>query len=133
MTKRVYCSGVFDMCHLGHMLLFERAAKLGTLIVGVHNDKDVESFKRTPIVNHNERCQTVSLCKNVDEIIPNAPLYLDEKFLKEHNIDIVVCSDEYDTPEDLYYKIPRELNILVVLPRTSGISTTKIIENIMNR
>jgi choline-phosphate cytidylyltransferase len=38
----VYCDGVFDLCHLGHMKQFEQAANMvkgGRLIVGVLSDK----------------------------------------------------------------------------------------------
>ena len=84
-----------DMCHRGHMVLFRRAASLGNeLVVGVHNDEDVASYKRKPNVSHEERCDTVAVCKYVTEVIPNAPLYFDEAFLKKHAIDIVVCSEE---------------------------------------
>jgi cytidyltransferase-like protein len=73
--RRVYCCGVFDMCHRGHMLLFQRTAVFGDeVVVGVHNDEDVASYKRKPNVSHEERCATVSCCKFVSEVIPDAPL-----------------------------------------------------------
>ena len=131
---RVYCSGVFDMCHRGHMLLFQRAAELGDeLIVGVHSDKDVESYKRKPNVCQEERCDTVAVCKYVSLVIPNAPLILDMEFIKKHRIDLIVCSDEYDKEDDLYYDVPRKLGILKVLPRTSGVSSTDLMRIIMAR
>ena len=131
---RVYCCGVFDMCHRGHMIMFQRAASLGDeLIVGIHNDEDVASYKRKPNVSHDERCETVAVCKYVSQIVPNAPLIMDEEFLKRHKIDIVVCSEEYDSPDDKYYEIPRKLGILKVLPRTMGISSTDLMRIIMTR
>lgn len=129
--RNVFCNGVYDLLHIGHMNLFEKAASYGNrLIVGVHNDSDVASYKRVPYMTHEERCQTVSKCKYVDEVIHNCPLILTEEFIKEHNIHVVVCSPEYDTPEDKYYKIAREQGILHVLPRTETISTSELIKRI---
>lgn len=127
----VYCSGVFDLCHEGHMNLFAKASSFGTkLLVGVHNDKDVANYKREPILNHEQRCSVVSKCKFVDEIIPNAELYLTKDFINKHNIHVVLCSSEYDVPEDKYYEIPRKMNILIVLPRTESISTSDLMKKI---
>jgi choline-phosphate cytidylyltransferase len=133
-TRNVYCNGVFDMCHAGHMNLFEQAAKNGTrLIVGVHNDEDVESYKRTPVMKAAERYAVVAKCKFVDEIVQNAPLSVYQDFIDEHNIHVVMCSEEYDKPDDEYYRVPRELGILKVLPRTDGISTTDLMTRVKER
>lgn len=133
-THNVYCNGVYDLCHVGHMNLFETAANYGTkLIVGVHGDGDVISYKRQPIMTHQERCNVVSKCKFVSEVIPFAPLIIDEKFINKYNIHTVVCSVEYDSPDDKYYAIPRKMGILKVLPRTNGISTTELINKFKNR
>jgi choline-phosphate cytidylyltransferase len=115
-------------------MLFQRTAALGDeVIVGVHSDEDVASYKRTPNVKHSERCDTVAVCKYVTEVIPNAPLVMDEDFLKKHNIHLVVCSDEYDDPNDRYYAVPRRLGLLKVLPRTAGISSSELMKIIMTR
>jgi len=131
---RVYCSGVFDMCHRGHMLLFQRAVSYGDeLVVGVHSDADVASYKRPPTLCQEERYETVSVCKYVSEVICNAPLYLTKEYLDKHRIDIVVCSSEYDRPDDKYYAVPRQMGILKVLPRTNGISSSDILCIVMSR
>lgn len=131
---RVYCSGVFDMCHRGHMVMFERAACLGDeLVVGVHNDEDVASYKRKPNVSHEERCETVAVCKYVSQVVPNAPLYITEEYITKYKIDLVVCSEEYDSPDDKYYSVPRAAGILKVLPRTKGVSSTELMRIVMAR
>ena len=130
LKRRVYCCGVFDMCHRGHMNLFKRCLPYGdTVVVGVHNDADVMSYKHNPVVPHEERALTVEHCKCVGEVIRNAPLVLTEKFIKEHKIDCVVCSDEYDSPTDHYYAVARTAGILHVLGRTDGISSTTLRSN----
>lgn len=127
-VRNVYCNGVFDMTHMGHMNLFEYAAKYGNrLIVGVHTDADVELYKRVPKMNEKIRYNTVKKCKHVDEVVEGAPLVVTEKFINRYNIHAVICSEEYDKEDDKYYAAPRKMGILIVKPRTDGISTSEII------
>jgi cytidyltransferase-like protein len=120
----VYCDGIFDMCHIGHMKAFGHAAAFGTrLYVGVCNDEDSTVYKRTPIMTMDERMEVVAACKCVYKVIPNAPCHpgtLTEEFIKEHNIHIVAHGAEYDTPTDKYYVVPRKLGIVRTTPRTQG-------------
>jgi cytidyltransferase-like protein len=67
---RIYCNGVFNLCHIGHIKKFEQASKYGQIIVGVHSDADVVTYKRYPIQTTIERVETVKLMKWVDEVIP---------------------------------------------------------------
>jgi cytidyltransferase-like protein len=130
----VYCDGVYDIIHYGHMEHFIQSAKHGDYLkVGVHDDETVMSFKRKPIMIHEERCITVSKCRDVDEVIPNAPLVITEEYLKKHNIDIVVCSEEYDREDNDYYAVPRRLGILRTRPRTKEISSTDIMNRLKDR
>ena len=52
------------------------------------------------------------------------------EFIIDHNIHVVLASPEYDKPDDKYYKVPRELNMLKICDRTEGISTSDIIKRI---
>ena len=55
-SRTVYADGVFDLTHYGHHRMLEKAKSFGdTLIVGVHLDSDVATYKRTPILTHAER------------------------------------------------------------------------------
>jgi cytidyltransferase-like protein len=134
----VYSDGIYDMCHLGHMKAFKNAAKHGTrLFVGVSNDEDAMIYKRQPIMSAKERYEVVAACKHVYKVIPDAPTHpgtLTKEFLKKHRIHIVCCGEEYDNdPNDEYYKVPREMGITRVLPRTSGMSTSEIIRRVKAR
>lgn len=127
----VYVSGVWDLLHLGHMKHFEFVSKLGNrLLVGVHDDIDVESYKRTPTLTMEERAISASHCKGVSNVIKSAPLVLTKDFINKHNIHKVVTSVEYDDPEDEYYRVPREMGILYIIDRIPGISTTDIMKRI---
>jgi cytidyltransferase-like protein len=130
MPLRIYCNGVFDLCHIGHIKQFEQAYTLGDVIVGVHSDEDVATYKRTPIQTTIERTETVRLMKFVSEVIIDAPLITTNKFMQEHNLDLVLISPEYDTENDHYYTEPRNANKVIVGNRYPHMSTSIIISRI---
>ena len=128
---RVYTDMAADMFHVGHLNLIRRARSFGNyVIVGVHSDNDIASYKRAPIIQEEQRYDIVESCKYVDEVIRGAPLIMTEKFLKKHRIDLVVRGD--DITEELLkqQEIPIRLGIMKYVPRTSGISTSQIIDKI---
>ena len=125
----VYVDGVFDLFHYGHIEFLKQAKSLGTkLIVGIVTDKDVESYKRTPIIKHEYRINMLKYCSLVDEIVENPPLYITNDFIKKHKIDIVVHGD--DSYQENFFDIPIKLGIMRYVKYTSSISTTKIIHKI---
>ena len=131
----VYIDGVFDLCHLGHKNHIARALKYGNrLLVGVMSDEDVCKYKREPVMNLEERCAEVESLRCVYKVIPGAPCFgLTREFLQDHKIHFVLASPEYDKPDDKYYKIPREIGILKIMPRTDGVSTSELINRIRRR
>tara|TARA_R100000808_G_C2155395_1_gene167783 strand:+ start:10794 stop:11180 length:387 start_codon:yes stop_codon:yes gene_type:complete len=120
-----------DLFHLGHLNLIKRAREQGDyLIVGVHSDADIASYKRVPIINESQRYELVRACRYVDEVIEAAPLIMTEQFLGENKIDYVVRGDDI-TPELLRQQaVPIKMGIMKYVPRTKHVSTTAIIERI---
>lgn len=138
--RNVYCDGIYDLCHLGHKNVFQRARALGNrLHVGVVGDADATLYKRPPIMAAAERELEVMGCKGVDVVISNAPCFgLTEEFLRQHQIHVVAYGQEYldrypDPEDDPYYKVPRKLGIAVPLPRTEGVSSTDLMDRIVSR
>ncbi len=131
---RIYVDMVGDLFHFGHVNLLKQARELGDyLIVGVHSDKVVEGYKRLPIMTMEERIATIFSCRYVDEVIPNAPLSIDLKWINKHNIDMVVHGNDVSKGlSQNWYKVPIEMGILHLIPYTSGISTTDIIKRCKN-
>eukprot|EP00928_Gymnodinium_smaydae_P080192 TRINITY_DN63940_c0_g1_i1.p1 TRINITY_DN63940_c0_g1~~TRINITY_DN63940_c0_g1_i1.p1 ORF type:complete len:253 (+),score=52.87 TRINITY_DN63940_c0_g1_i1:73-831(+) len=127
----LYCNGVYDMCHIGHQALFQRAAQNGNLIVGVHGDRDCMGYKRPPIMSADERSLQVAGCKGVWKVLKNAPLEnITQEFMEKYKIDLVVLGEEYlvtDVKIDKWYAYPRESGKYIALPRTDGISTSDLI------
>jgi len=133
----VYCDGVFDLCHLGHMKQFEQALQVtgGTrLLVGVMSDKACGDYKRKPVMTQEERYATVAACKHVSGVVEGCPLVCDEAFLTKHGIHYVAAGEEYvDDPNDKYYGVPRRLGILKKTKRTMGVSSSDLFERVLER
>ena len=129
---RVYVDMVADLFHYGHANFLRQAKQFGDhLIVGIHSDEVLEEYKRTPILTMRERVDTVSSCRYVDEVISDAPLIVDSKWLNTHRIDLVVHGDDFsEHMKQLCYKVPIDLGILRLVSYTSRISTTEIIQRI---
>lgn len=129
----VYCCGVYDLCHYGHKVMFKQALQFGNrLIVGVHNDAEVESYKRTPIMTMNERIREVETSKYVWKVVPDALLKITDKELDDLNVHIVVCCQDYYNDQDTWYNVPRKRCILKPIPYTPEISTTDLIKRCKN-
>ena len=129
---RVYVDMVADLFHYGHANFLRQAKQFGDhLIVGINSDEVVKEYKRTPILSMRERVDTVSSCRYVDEVISDAPLVVDLKWLNTHRIDLVVHGDDFsEHMKQLCYKVPIDLGILRLVSYTARISTTEIIQRI---
>jgi cytidyltransferase-like protein len=123
---------VADLFHYGHVNFLRQAKTHGDfLLVGIHADETVASYKRTPILTMEERIASVSGCKYVDEVVPNAPLEITREWIDQHQIDLIIHGDDV-APEtrDKWYGVPIEMGIYKSIGYTDGISTTELIERI---
>ena len=120
-----YTYGVYDLFHIGHLNLFKRIKQqCNKLIVGVHNDEQVMTYKNKPIINYYDRLEIVKSCRYVDEIYENADLITTDDILIKLKADFVFAGNE--NPEYLkkYYQVSSDK--LILLSRTENISTSKI-------
>lgn len=133
--KRVYVDIVGDLFHYGHIEIFKKAKEQGDiLVVGIHNDDIVASYKRRPILTMDERIKVVEACRYVDEVAPNAPLHITDEWLDKLKIDLVIHGDDID-PASIkeWYGVPYKRGIFKTVPYTPEISTTEIIRRIKVR
>lgn len=128
MSKTVVTFGTFDVFHLGHLRVLERARALGDrLVVGVSSDALNESKKgRAPVFSQDERLRIVAALKVVDEVFVEESLELKRQYLVEHGADVLVMGDDWAGRFDEFEDVCN----VVYLPRTPSISTTAIIEKI---
>ena len=81
---------VGDLFHYGHVRNIENIYNLGyNVIVGIHSDEVVKSYKREPILNMYERIELIQSCKFISKVIQDAPLRITKDFIDTHKIDMV--------------------------------------------
>ncbi len=118
--------GTFDIPHVGHIKIFNRAKALGSkLIVGVSSDQlSVLKKGRKPVYPQSERMFLVNSIKGVDQVFLEESLEFKRQYIIEHKADILVMGDDWKGKFDQYSDICQ----VVYLPRTPSISTTSVIE-----
>ena len=124
--KKIITFGTFDVFHVGHIRILQRAAALGEhLTVGVSSDKLNKNKKgRYPIYSEADRVEIITALGCVDEVFIEESLELKLEYLKQHNADILVMGDDWKGKFDHF----SEHCEVVYLARTPSISTTEIIE-----
>lgn len=143
--KIVFCSGVFDLTHAGHLLFFEDCKKQGdVLVVMAGSDVVVKRDRGTerPILNEHMRIKLIDSLRPVDycftdKLVPAEahPLdYIDYVF-RELKPDIYVVNDDtFDIPyrETMTNRHGVKLVILKrsCPPEFEKISTSNIIKKI---
>ena len=139
--KRVYVDGVFDLFHRGHIESLKKAKNALNdpdntfLVVGVVSDKDCESYKRTPIINQDDRVELIKSLKIVDEVIFPCPLVMTLEFIEKHNLDLVVhgfANDADREKQKVFFAPIIESGNFKEVDYYSKISTTDIIKRIKN-
>lgn len=133
--RRVYVDMVGDLFHAGHVALLRQARSHGDhLVVGVLGDETTAAYKRRPIMTLAERVAVIESCRYVDEVVADAPFVVDEGFLDEHAITTVVHGDDL-SPEGAasIYGAAVERGSLVLIERASGLSTTQVIQRVLER
>lgn len=109
------------------------------LIVGLMNDHEAASYKRRPVLTLAERTRVVEACRHVDVVIPGCPAKVDQPFIEENHISLVVHGDDFDemTMRE-HYDVPIDLGIFATVPYSNDsargeVSTTTIINRILSR
>lgn len=129
---RVYTDMAADVFHIGHLNLLKKAKAMGDyLIVGVHSDEQIASYKRRPIFSEQDRYEIMRGCRYVDEVIEAAPLVMTKDFLLNNKIDLVVRGDDTSQQHLEQQADPIDMGIMRYVPRTPGISTSDIIDRIV--
>ena len=132
MKKQVigYTTGVYDMFHIGHLNILERAkAQCDYLIVGVSTDELVQREKnKSPVIPFDERAKIVEAIKYVDKVVPQIDK---NKFAawEKYGFDKMFVGDDWkgtdawNRYEEQFSSVGVEI---IYLPHTDGISSTKL-------
>lgn len=127
--KKVLTYGTFDLLHQGHINILKRAKELGDyLIVGLSTDEFNELKHKEAYHSYEERKIILEAIRYVDEVIPESSWEQKVEDVGKYNVDIFVMGDDWKGEFDFL----KEQCEVVYLPRTRGISTSKIKNDLKN-
>ncbi len=127
MSKTVLTYGTFDMFHIGHLKLLKRLKSLGDrLIVAVSTDEFNEIKGKKTIIPYEQRAEIVEAIKYVDMVIPENDWEQKVTDIKKYNVDIFAMGHDWEGKFDEL----KEYCEVIYLPRTEGISTTALKEQL---
>lgn len=120
--------GTFDVLHIGHLRILERARDLGDrLVVGVSSDAlNLSKKGRAPVFPQDERMRLIAALRCVDEVFLEQSLALKRDYLLQYRADILAMGDDWQGKFDEFSDICR----VIYFERTPAISTTAVIEKI---
>ena len=120
--------GTFDVFHVGHLRVIQRAASFGDrLVVGVSADElNMRKKGRLPVFSEAERLEIVAALKPVDEVFVEESLELKRDYILRYDAQVLVMGDDWAGKFDDF----GDICTVEYLPRTPAISTTALIEKI---
>ena len=123
---RVITYGTYDLFHVGHLRLLQRAKALagegGKLIVGMSTDRfNWEEKHKRSAIPYEQRAEIVAALKCVDEVIPEDDWDMKRDII-EKKIDIFCMGSDWEGKFDFL----KEVCKVVYFPRTEGISSTEL-------
>ena len=123
MEKVVLTYGTFDLFHIGHLSLLQRLRRLGdTLIVGVTTDEFNAHRGKASCTPYSERIQIVESIRYVDQVIAMERSDQKADDIWRYKVTILGMGSDWTGQLDAL----RSLCEIVYLPRTEGISSSRI-------
>lgn len=122
--------GTFDVLHVGHIRVLQRARALGDrLLVGVSADRlNVSKKGRAPVFTEDERLEIVAALRDVDGVFLEESLEQKREYVVAHGATVLAMGDDWKGRFDELSDICR----VVYFPRTPSVSTTALIEHIVS-
>ncbi|MBR5368947.1 MAG: glycerol-3-phosphate cytidylyltransferase [Lachnospiraceae bacterium] len=125
--KKVITYGTYDLLHVGHINLLRRARELGDYLVVVVSSDEFNAIKgKKAYYSFEDRKKILEAIKYVDEVLPEYTWEQKIDDVVNNNIDVFVMGDDWAGKFDFL----KDYCEVVYLPRTEGISTSKIKEDL---
>ena len=121
--KTVLTYGTFDLLHVGHINLLRRAKALGDkLIVAISTDEFNAMKHKQAYYPFEQRKQILEAIRYVDLVIPEENWEQKISDVQTYNVDTFVMGHDWEGEFDFL----KDYCEVIYLPRTEGISTTKV-------
>ncbi|ONK21039.1 glycerol-3-phosphate cytidylyltransferase [Bacillus sp. VT-16-64] len=121
--KKIITYGTFDLLHIGHINILHRAKEYGDyLIVAISTDEFNALKQKKAYYTFEQRKAIIEAIRYVDQVIPEHSWEQKVEDIKKYGIDVFIMGDDWKGKFDFLL----EYCNVVYLPRTVGISTTKI-------
>lgn len=119
--------GTFDLFHIGHLRILERAKQLGDeLIVGVSSDEFNRQKNKQTVIPYQQRAEIVDHICFVDHVIPEQSWEQKQQDILRYGVDIFVMGDDWQG----HFDFLKPYCDVFYLPRTRDISTTQLKQNL---
>lgn len=123
--RRILTYGTFDLLHYGHIEILRRAKARGDyLVVALSSDEFNASKGKKAYHNYDTRKKMLEAVRYVDLVIPENNWEQKRNDVIEYKIDEVVMGSDWEGNEN--FECLKDICEVTYLPRTEGISTTKI-------
>jgi cytidyltransferase-like protein len=128
--KTVWLNGTFDVLHMGHIELFNKARKLagpkGKVIVGTDSDERIRELKgpSRPINNIFDRIGFLRAIKYIDGVVTFSSDDELQAHIKRFSPDILLIGDDYIGKPIVGAQYAKKI---VYFPRYGGLSSSGII------
>lgn len=127
--RRILTYGTFDLLHYGHIRLLKRAKELGDyLIVAVSTDEFNAIKNKKSYHNYETRKKMLEAIRYVDLVIPEENWEQKKDDVINYHVDVVVMGSDWEGSDRFDYL--KDYCEVTYLPRTKGVSTTKIKEEL---
>ncbi len=128
--KKVITYGTFDLLHVGHINILRRAKELGDYLIVVLSSDEFNAIKhKTAYYSYEDRKTILESIRYVDEVIPEYTWEQKIDDVVNNQVDVFVMGDDWKGQFDFL----KDYCEVVYLPRTEGISTTKIKSDLHDR
>ena len=123
--------GTYDLLHIGHIHLLERARALcDRLVVGVSSDAlNIRKKAQPPVYSEDERMKIIASLRFVDHVFLEESLELKRAYVQQHGAHLLVMGDDWAGRFDFC----QDLCEVIYLPRTPNVSTTQVKAEIFSR
>lgn len=125
--RKVITYGTFDLLHIGHINILRRAKEQGDyLVVALSTDEFNAIKNKKAYHSYENRKAILEAIRYVDLVIPETTWDQKIKDVQDNDIDVFVMGDDWEGKFDFL----KDYCEVKYLPRTEGISTTKIKEDL---